>query len=71
MNSRLDSVALHELHHGAVAPGAPAQRGDEVRIRQAAHVEHEIGVDRHAVLVAEAEQRDDEPRPRARRATGP
>ena len=71
MNSRVDGVALHEGDHGAVAAGPPAQRRHEVRVRQAAHVEDEIGVDRHAVLEAEAEERDDQARARPRRATGP
>ena len=48
-------VALHELGDRPVAAGPPPQRRHEMRIRQAAHVEHEVGVDRHAVLEAEAE----------------
>ena len=64
MNSRVDGVALHEARDRAIASRAAPQRRHEVRIRQAADVEHQIGVDRHAVLVAEAEQRDDELRAR-------
>ena len=58
-------------HDRAIAAGAAAQRRHEVRVRQAADVEHEVGVDRHAVLEAEAEQRDHEARARCGRATGP
>jgi hypothetical protein len=54
MNSRVDASRSMKRHR-AVAPGPPPQRRHEMRIRQAAHVEHEVGVDRHAVLVAEAE----------------
>ena len=63
MNSRVDGVPLHERRDGAVAAGPPPQRRHEMRVRQAAHVEHQVGVDRHAVLVAEAEERH---RPAAR-----
>ena len=58
MNSRVDASRSMKRADRAVAAGAPAQRRHEMRIRQAAHVEHQIGVDRHAVLEAEAEQRD-------------
>ena len=70
MNSRVDASRLHERDHRPVAAGAPPQRRHEVRIRQAPDVEHQIGVDRHAVLEAEAEQRDDQagPGPIARQA---
>jgi len=53
-------VALHELDDRAVAPRPPPQGPHEMRIRQASDVEHEIRVERHAVLVSKAEDRDDE-----------
>ena len=65
MNSRVDGVALHERRDRPVAPGPAPQRRHEVRVRQAPHVEHQVGVDRHAVLEAEAEEGDDEAGARA------
>src|SRR5437764_5291552 len=53
-------VAFHEGHDGAIASGPAAQRGHEVRIRQAADVEREVGVTRQPVFVAEAQQRQDQ-----------
>ena len=67
MNSRVDASRSMNVDNRPVAPGPAAQRGHEMRIREAAHVEHEIGVDRDAVLEAEAEQRDDQ----LARAPGP
>ena len=58
-------IALHEFGDGAIASRAPAQRRDEMRVRQAPYVEHQIGVDRHAVFVAEAEERDHQARLRS------
>ena len=58
MNCRVDAAAAP----GTSRPRGPSrsrpQRRHEVRVRQAAHVEHEVGVERHAVLEAEAEERD-------------
>src|SRR6266498_569027 len=54
-------VAFHEFHHGAVATRPPAQPRHEMRVRQAADVEHQIGVERNTMLETEAEKRDDEP----------
>ena len=71
MNSRVDASRLHERGHRAVAAGPAPQRRHEVRVRQAAHVEHQVGVDRHAVLEAEAEQRDDQAARATGRATAP
>ena len=71
MNSRVDGVLLHERHDRAVAAGPPPQRRHEMRIRQAADVEHQVGVDRHAVLEAEAQQRDHQLAPGRDRATAP
>src|SRR5262245_46644895 len=56
------AVALHELHDRPVASGPAAERRDEMRIRQAPRVEHEVGVDRQAVLEPEAEKRNDKTR---------
>ena len=64
-------VALHERDDRAVAAGPPPQRRHEMRIGQAAHVEHQIGVDRHAVLEAEAQHRDDQRRARDRPRDSP
>ena len=50
-------VTFHERHHRPIAARTPAQRGHEMRIRQAPDVEDEIGVARQPVLVAEAQQR--------------
>ena len=46
-------IALEEVDDGGVACRSAAQRRLVVRIGQAAHVEHEVGVERHAVLEAE------------------
>src|SRR5205823_945588 len=40
---------------------------DKMRIGQEAHVEHEVGVERHAAFEAERDERDGEPRPLLRR----
>ena len=72
MNSRVDAIALQE--GGAPPRSRPVrrpQRRHEVRVRQEADVEQQVGVDRHAVLEAEAEERDDQPRARRGRATAP
>ena len=43
-------------------PGLRAQAGDEMRIGQEAAVEHQVGVERHAVFEAEALERQHQPR---------
>ena len=58
--------AVEVAPHFAVAAGVRAQRRHEVRIGQEPDVEQQVGVDRNAVLEAEAQDRDDQPR--ARRA---
>src|SRR5262249_50042995 len=50
-------VPFHESGDSPVTARAAAKRRNEVRIRQASHVEDEIRVDRDAVLVAETEKR--------------
>ena len=71
MNSRVDASFSMNCDDRAIAPGPPPQRRHEMRVRQTAHVEHEIGVDRHAVLEAEAEERDDQLACATDRATAP
>ena len=65
MNSRVEVSRSMKLATAAIAARAAAQRGHEVRVRQTADVEHQIGIDRQAVLEAEAEQRDHQLRRRA------
>jgi hypothetical protein len=43
---------------GTIAAGPAPQRRDEMRIRQAPHIKHQIGVNRHAILVAETHEID-------------
>ena len=57
-NSRVDAVTAHVADNGWIATGQAAEAGDEVRVRQAADVEHQIGVNRHAVLEAKAHEID-------------
>ena len=59
-NWPVDGVLSHERHDAPVLAGLRLQRGHEVRVRQEAHVEHEVGVERHAVLEAEAQERDEQ-----------
>src|SRR6202171_2824615 len=42
--------------HARIAPGKFAQLGNEMRIRQKAHVEDEVGVGWYTILVTEAHQ---------------
>ena len=55
-------IAFEKIGDRLVAAGAAAQRGNEVRVRQAADVEHQIGVHRNPVLEPETEKRDYEAR---------
>ena len=59
---------VEERTHLAVAARVRPQRRHEVRVRQEPDVEQQVGVDRDAVLEAEAQDRDDELG--ARRAAG-
>ena len=57
-------LGLHdEVPHPAVAAVQRPQRLHEVRVGQEADVEHQIGVERDAVLEAERHQRDGQARP--------
>src|SRR5262245_8949499 len=58
------AVAAEIRRHHLVLPGFRAQAVDKMRVGQKPAVEHEIRVERHAVLVAEALEGEDEPRPR-------
>ena len=57
---------LEERHDRRVLAGQRRERRLVVRIRQAAHVEHEVGVERHAVLEAERLEQQRELRRRRR-----
>ena len=46
-------IGFAKLDHGRVAPGVRAQLGIVMRVGEAAHVEHHVGVERHAVFVGE------------------
>ena len=46
-------LRVEEVDHRCIAPGQRAQRQVVIRIRQRAHVEHEVGVERHAELERE------------------
>jgi hypothetical protein len=48
----------HVVAHRGVAPGERPQLVDPVRVGQEPAVEHQVGVERQAVLVAERQQRD-------------
>src|ERR671930_46291 len=60
MNS---TVEASRSMNWATARSRPVRRR-EMRIRQAPDVEHQIGIDRDAMFVAEAEKRDDQARAR-------
>ena len=53
--------ASQELDHRRVAAGERAQLRVVVRIGQAAHVEHQVGVERNAVLEAERLEQQRQP----------
>src|SRR5262245_14499392 len=48
----------HELVHGRIAAVETLEAVDEVRVREEAHVEHEVGIVRRPVLEAEGHERD-------------
>src|SRR5213593_2690682 len=48
----------HVADHPAVLAGQGAQARDEVRVGEKADVEQQVGLERHAVLVPEADQVD-------------
>ncbi len=56
-------MTLHVADHRLVAAREVPQAVDEIRVRQAPHVEHEVRIERHAVLVAKTHQVDHHFRP--------
>src|SRR5947208_1279526 len=60
-------IVEDELSHARVAPVEGSEPRDEVRVRQEAHVEDQVGVERDAVLEAERHEQGGEARPRAGR----
>ena len=67
---RRDRLAEHVLADDVGQPGARPERLDVVRVLHEPDVEHEVGLERHAVLVAEADQLDGRAGPRPGRRRG-